>query len=93
MGSFEGHLSRDFAKRRLWVSLDGNFWFGGTATLNGVRNPATEQTSSRIGATVSIPVTRHDSIKVSYSGGAYVRFGADYQNVSVGWQYSWLGKP
>ena len=93
MGSFEGHLSRDFAKRRLWVSLDGNFWFGGTATLNGVRNPATEQRSSRVGATVSIPVTKHDSIKVSYSRGAYVLFGADYQNVSVGWQYSWLGKP
>ncbi len=40
VGSFEGHLSRDFGKRRFWVSLDGNFWFGGIASLNGVQNLA-----------------------------------------------------
>lgn len=25
--------------------------------------------------------------------GAYARFGHDFQNVSVAWQYSWLGRP
>lgn len=34
-GSFVGHLSNDF-RPRLWVSLDGNHWFGGTTSLNGV---------------------------------------------------------
>ena len=42
IGAFEGHLSYDF-KPRLWVSLDGNFWFGGKTTLNGILNPATLQ--------------------------------------------------
>lgn len=93
IGSFEGHLSYDFPKQRCWASLDGNFWFGGTTSLNGTPNTSTRQTSSRIGATASIPVSKHQTLKVSYSSGTYVRFGGNYQSVSVGWQYSWLGAP
>jgi hypothetical protein len=92
IGSFEGHLSYDF-KRRLWVSLDGNYWFGGTTSLNGVENFSTLQQNSRVGATAAIPLSRHQSIKLSYSSGAYVRYGGNFQNVSVAWQYSWLGRP
>jgi hypothetical protein len=92
IGSFEGHLSYD-VKQRLWFSLDGNFWFGGTASVSGVANVATRQTASRIGVTAAIPLTKHQSVKVSYSEGAYVRFGGNYQNVSVSWQYSWIGTP
>jgi len=92
IGSFEGHLSYDFKKQRMWTSLDGNFWFGGVTTLNGIRNPSTRQTASRIGATFAYPITKHQSLKASYSDGTYVRFGGDYQNVSVAWQYSWLGR-
>jgi hypothetical protein len=90
IGAFEGHFSYDF-KPRLWVSLDGNFWFGGKTSLNGVVNPITLQRSSRVGATVSVPFTKHQAIKISYSNGAYISYGGDYQNVSVAWQYSWLG--
>jgi hypothetical protein len=94
IGSFEGHLSYDFRRdARLWASLDGNFWVGGTTTLDGTRNPATMQKSSRIGGTASFPVSKHQSIKLSYSDGAYVSFGGNYHNVSVAWQYSWLGRP
>ncbi len=93
IGSFEGHLSRDFGKRRFWASLDGNFWFGGISSLNGVQNLATKQTSSRIGGTFSYPINSHQSFKTNYSVGSYVRFGGNYQTISVGWQYSWLGKP
>jgi hypothetical protein len=92
IGSFEGHLSYD-VKPRLWFSLDGNFWFGGVTSLTGIANPATRQTSSRIGATASIPLTKTQSVKVSYNNGAYIRFGGNYQSISVAWQYSWLGRP
>jgi hypothetical protein len=91
-GSFEGHLSYD-VKPRLWVSLDGNFWFGGTSSLNGVANPVTLQRNSRVGVTASLPVTKHQSLKFSYSNGAYIRYGGNYRNISVAWQYSWLGRP
>src|SRR5208283_4151735 len=93
VGSFEGHLSYDFKKQRMWASLDGNFWFGGVTALNGIRNPASRQTASRIGGTFAYPITKHQSLKFSYSDGTYTRFGGDYNNVAVAWQYSWLGRP
>jgi len=92
IGSFEGHLSYDF-KPRLWASLDGNYWFGGKTSAGGVLNPLSEQSNSRIGGTVSVPITKHQSLKFSYSNGTYIRYGGNYQNVSAAWQYSWLGKP
>ena len=96
VGSFEGHFSYDFSKligrkMRGWVSLDGNFWWGGIASLSGIPNPNTKQTSSRVGGTISMPYTNHQSIKFSFSGGTYSRFGGDYQNLQVAWQYSWIG--
>lgn len=90
--AFEGHLSYD-VKPRLWASLDGNFWTGGRTSLNGVENPVTLQKNSRVGGTVSIPVSKRQSMKFSYNRGAYIRFGGNYDNISFGWQYSWLGKP
>lgn len=90
--AFEGHVSYD-VKPRLWASLDANFWVGGKSSLNGVENPNTLQRNSRIGGTVSIPVSKHQSFKFSYNRGAYITYGGNYQNVSAGWQYSWLGRP
>lgn len=91
-GAFEGHLSYDF-KPRLWFSLDGNFWFGGSTSVNGVQNAATHESNSRAGFTGSIPVTKHQSLKFSYSNATYIRYGGDFQSVSLAWQYSWLGTP
>jgi hypothetical protein len=78
-------------RSRGWASLDGNYWWGGITSVNSIRNLDTKQTSSRIGGTVSIPYSMHQSVKISYSNGAFIRFGGNYQNVSVAWQYSWLG--
>jgi hypothetical protein len=99
VGSFEGHLSYDFRRfgwlkgMRGWASLDGNFWWGGIASIYGIPNPNTRQTSSRLGGTISLPYSKHQSVKVSFSGGTYSRFGGDYHNLQVAWQYSWLGHP
>jgi len=93
IGALEGHLSYDFAKSRMWASLDGNFWFGGTTSVNGVPNPFSRQANSRIGGTVAVPIVKHQTLKFSYSNGTYIRFGGNYQNVQAAWQYSWLGRP
>jgi hypothetical protein len=93
IASFESHLSYDI-KPRLWASLDSNFWVGGVTSLNGAENPDTLQKNSRLGGTCSVPAWgKHQSLKFSYSYGAYVQFGGNFQNVSIGWQYSWLGRP
>ncbi len=90
--SLEGHLSYD-VRPRLWVSLDCNFWAGGRTSLNGKENPTTELRNSRLGATGSVPLSRHQSLKMSYSRGTYIRYGGNYHNLSVAWQYSWIGRP
>jgi hypothetical protein len=59
-------------------------------TVDGVESPATLQESSRVGMTASFPVTRHQSVKISYARGAYIRFGGDFQVLSIAWQYSWI---
>jgi hypothetical protein len=92
IGTLEGHLSYDF-RPRLWVSLDANFWYGGRTRVNGVVSPNTVQENSRIGLTTSIPISKHQSLKMSYNRGAYTKYGGTYNNVSVGWQYSWVGWP
>jgi hypothetical protein len=61
--------------------------------LNGVQNPVTLQRSARVGATGSVPLTKYQSFKISYSDGAYVSYGGNYQIVSLAWQYSWVGWP
>ncbi|MGB9431578.1 MAG: hypothetical protein WBQ89_04995, partial [Candidatus Acidiferrum sp.] len=66
---------------------------GGRITINGTENVNTYQKNSRIGATASIPFTKHQSLKFSYSNGDYVLYGGNYQSVTVAWQYAWLGRP
>jgi hypothetical protein len=85
----ESHLSYD-VRPGLWMSLDANFWRGGRTSLDGVENPATLQENSRVGLTASFPLLRHQTVKVSYAQGAYIRFGGDYRIFSVAWQYSWI---
>lgn len=92
MGATEMHLSYDI-KPRMWFSLDGNYWYGGKTSLNGVPTATTLQANSRVGATASLPIGKHQSVKSSYSRGSYVRFGGNYQQVSIAWQYSWIGRP
>ena len=84
----EGHLGY-YLKPRLWASLNVNFWAGNRSTVNGVEKQD-QQKNSRIGGTVSIPVSRRNSVKFSYSRGTYVTIGGDFSTVSVAWQYSWL---
>jgi hypothetical protein len=88
VGAFETHLNY-ILKPRFWASLDGNFWIGGRSKVNGTLNQD-YQRNSRAGVTVSVPLNREQSLKFSYSAGAYISIGGDYKNISVAWQYSWL---
>jgi hypothetical protein len=92
LGAIEGHLSYDL-KPRLWISLDANYWYGGKTSRNGVVVLGTLESNSRVGVTASVPLHKHQSLKFSYSYGAIVRVGGNYNNLSAGWQYSWLGRP
>jgi len=90
MEAIESHLGY-YLKPRLWTSVDANFWAGGRSTVNGVGNQDSQR-ASRLGVTTSVPLGRHQSLKFSYSRGAYVSIGGNYQTVSSAWQYSWFDK-
>ena len=92
IASFEGHLSYDI-KPRFWLSADINFWFGGRTTVNGVRSLSSLQANSRLGVTGSVPISRSQALKASFSDGVITRVGGTFKALSVAWQYSWLGIP
>jgi len=91
MTAIEGHLGY-YVKPGLWASLDGNFWAGGTSSINGLQKQDTQR-ESRVGVTLSIPIVSHQSLKFSFSRGAITRIGGDFQTLSGAWQYSWIGRP
>jgi len=88
IGAGEAHFSYYFG-RALWASFDGNFWAGGQSTINTMVNRDFAK-NSRLGASVSIPLSRHQSLKFSFNKGAYIAIGGDYTTVSAGWQYHWV---
>ena len=90
MAAIESHLGY-YVRPRLWASFDANFWGGGSSSINGA-DKQDSQRASRLGATMSMPVGRRQSLKFSYSRGAYVSIGGNYDTISAAWQYSWLQK-
>jgi len=89
-GALEGHLVY-YLKPRLWMSFDANFWAGNRSTIDAVEKND-QQRDSRVGGTVSIPVNQRQSVKFSYSRGAYVTVGGNFRTLSAGWQYSWFSR-
>ena len=84
----QGHVSYTF-KPRLWLAVDGTWYTGGGATVEG-GEPIGEVNNARMGATLSIPAGRQQSFKVSYSSGVTVRSGTNFRTIAVGWQWLFL---
>jgi hypothetical protein len=84
----QGHVSYTF-KPRLWLAVDGTWYSGGSAQVAG-GEPTTAVSNSRLGATLSLPASRQQSLKISYSNGVSVRTGTDFSTLAVGWQWLWF---
>ena len=82
-----GHIVYNF-KSGAWVSLDGSYITGGRTTVNGVRGD-NEQTNTRAGLTLALPVDRQNSIKFNASTGISTRTGSEFSALGVAWQYRW----
>ncbi len=88
--SVQSHVAYTF-KPRLWLAADATFYTGGRTVLDG--QPGSDrQESSRVGLTLSLPVLRSHSIKASWSTGATVRFGGNFDTFSLAWQTTLAGK-
>jgi len=81
------HVTYRF-KRSMWLAADANYFTGGQTTIDGTQN-LDLQRNSRIGATFSSALDRHQAIRMSVSEGAYTTIGADFILVAVGYNYAW----
>ncbi len=72
----------------MWAAFDANFYAGGDTSINGVRTD-TFQRNSRVGGTVSFPLSRHNALKVTVSTGAVTRIGGAFTTVAIAYQYLW----
>lgn len=87
IGSTQLHLVYTL-NPRAWLAVNANFYTGGQTTVDGVRN-FDLQKNSRVGVTLSLPITRRQSLKLNYSKGAFTTIGADFHSVAVGYQFLW----
>ena len=88
IAALQAHVS--YTQRpRLWVAFDATWYSGGTTQVDGVAQ-ADLQRNSRVGATLSVPVSRQQSVKISTSVGATTRIGANFRTIGGAWQIAWL---
>ena len=87
--SIQGHVIYSFS-RGVWGAIDATYFWGGRTTTNGVRDDDA-QGNTRIGATLALPVSRHNSVKLFASTGLVTRAGGDFDSIGAAWQYRWGG--
>ena len=88
MPTMQAHVSYTF-RPQLWLALDTTYYWGGETTANGV--PAEDRKeNARVGLTLSVPVAKGQSIKLSWSEGATARLGSNFSTYGLAWQYSWF---
>jgi hypothetical protein len=87
--SLQGHLIYNFP-RGIWAALNATYYTGGRTSIDGVKGDDL-QSNWRFGATLTLPVNRHNSIKLYASTGVYARTGEDFDLVGIAWQYRWGG--
>jgi hypothetical protein len=73
----------------LWLSVDGTWYSGGETDLNGaLRTERLDNT--RIGATLAVPIGRHQALKAAWAKGATVRIGQNFTTIGLTYQYRWF---
>jgi hypothetical protein len=73
----------------IWMAFNGTYYSGGRTRLNDALREDLVQ-ASRVGATLSLPIDRKNSVKFSLSDGVTVRTGnTDFRILGVSWQHRW----
>jgi outer membrane putative beta-barrel porin/alpha-amylase len=81
----QSHLIYSLRKGR-WIALNANFFRGGETNVDGV-DMGNRQENSRFGITFSMPISRHNSVKLYANTGVITRIGNDFDTFGAAWQY------
>jgi len=90
LAALQAHVSYT-VRRGLWFAVDST-WYGGGVTRSNGGVPTERQNNSRLGGTLSLPLTGHQSVKITYSSGVSGTIGAKFTTISAGWQYVWFDR-
>ena len=88
--ALQAHASYSF-ESRVWLAFDATWYGGGESTVDA-GPPSARQEGTRIGGTVSVPIAKAQSLKISASTGVSVRTGTDFDTVLVAWQIRWFDR-
>ena len=86
--SVQGHLIYEFFPA-LWGALDATYYTGGRTAIDGEKGE--QLGNARLGLTMALSMSRHQSIKFFGSNGVYSRSGGDFWAAGVAWQIRWGG--
>lgn len=89
--ALQGHATCTF-RNRVWMAINTTWYTGGSATVDS-GSPSERQNNSRIGGTLSVPITARQSLKFSASTGASTRTGSDFDTYLLAWQFTWFDRP
>lgn len=87
MHNLQAHISYTF-RPRLWLAFDSTWYDGGETSIDGVSR-LDRQSNTRLGATLSLPLTARQSLKLGWSNGVSTRIGSDFDTWGVFWTYAW----
>lgn len=80
----QGHVNHALPRGQ-WISANGTWFAGGETRVGRLVNPDLQR-NTRFGITWSFPVSAQQSLKFTYSTGAFTRRGSDFNTLNVTWQ-------
>jgi hypothetical protein len=86
--SVQGHLIYQFSPA-FWAAINTTYYAGGRGTIDGEKGE--EMENVRVGMTAALSLSRHQSIKLHGSTGAYNRIDNNFWAVGIAYQFRWGG--
>jgi hypothetical protein len=71
------------------MAFDATWYGGGRSYISSIAR-ADFQSNTRLGVTMSVPLTQHQSLKANLSSGVVTRIGGDFRQFNIVWQYAWF---
>jgi hypothetical protein len=85
--NLQAHAVYDISQKQ-WLSLNGNFFFGGKTFRDGTPTQL-RQENSRLGVTWHVALDAYNVIQFTANTGVITRVGNDSTTVSMAWLHRW----